>query len=207
MLLAKLDKKLRFLDLANELAHDNTVLLQTTMGAVAVTEQAIINEAHARGMIVPNRKNRDDHGETQAAGAYVAYPKKGIHEWVGSIDINSLYPSAIRACNMGPETIVGQLRPTMTDRLIRENMARGQSFAAAWEGLFGSVEDTAVMERERGTEVTIDWSNGEETVHSAADIWPMIFDSNRPWVITANGTIFTYDKEAGNPGLPKRLYA
>ncbi len=49
MLLAKLDKKLRFLDLANELAHDNTVLLQTTMGAVAVTEQAIINEAHSRG--------------------------------------------------------------------------------------------------------------------------------------------------------------
>jgi DNA polymerase elongation subunit (family B) len=177
------------------------------MGAVAVTEQAIINEAHERGMVVPNRKERLTDEDTQAAGAYVAYPKKGIHEWVGSIDINSLYPSAIRACNMGPETIVGQLRPTMTDRLIRENMARGQSFAAAWEGLFGSVEYTAVMERERGTEVTIDWTNGEETVHSAADIWPMIFDSNRPWVITANGTIFTYEKEAVIPGLLKRWYA
>lgn len=42
LLLAKLDKKLKFLDLANTLAHENTVLLQTTMGAVAVTEQAII---------------------------------------------------------------------------------------------------------------------------------------------------------------------
>ena len=207
MLIAKFDTKLRFLDLANTLAHENTVLLQTTMGAVAVTEQAIINEAHERGMVVPNRKERLTDEDTQAAGAYVAYPKKGIHEWVGSIDINSLYPSAIRACNMGPETIVGQLRPTMTDRLIRENMSRGQSFAAAWEGLFGSVEYTAVMERERGTEITIDWSNGEETVHSAADIWPMIFDSNRPWVITANGTIFTYEKEAVIPGLLKRWYA
>ena len=47
-LLDKLDKKLRFIDLSNELAHANTVLLQTTMGAVAVTEQAIINEAHQR---------------------------------------------------------------------------------------------------------------------------------------------------------------
>ena len=207
MLIAKFDTKLRFLDLANTLAHENTVLLQTTMGAVAVTEQAIINEAHERGMVVPNRKERLTDEDTQAAGAYVAYPKKGIHEWVGSIDINSLYPSAIRACNMGPETIVGQLRPTMTDRLIRENMARGQSFAAAWEGLFGSVEYTAVMERERGTEITIDWTNGEETVHSAADIWPMVFDSNKPWVITANGTIFTYEKEAVIPGLLKRWYA
>jgi DNA polymerase elongation subunit (family B) len=78
------------LDLANTLAHENTVLLQTTMGAVAVTEQAIINEAHERGMVVPNRKERYTDEDTQAAGAYVAYPKKGIHEYIGSIDINSL---------------------------------------------------------------------------------------------------------------------
>jgi DNA polymerase elongation subunit (family B) len=54
-LLAKLEKKLKFIELANEIAHQNTVLLQTTMGAVAVTEQAIVNEAHRRGMIVPGR--------------------------------------------------------------------------------------------------------------------------------------------------------
>ena len=205
--LAAIDKKLRFLDLANTLAHENTVLLQTTMGAVAVTEQAIINEAHERGMVVPNRKERLTDEDTQAAGAYVAYPKKGIHEYIGSIDINSLYPSAIRALNMGPETIVGQLRPTMTDRYIREKMAKGASFAAAWEGLFGSLEYTAVMERQRGTEITIDWSNGEETVHSAAEIWPVIFDSNKPWILSANGTIFTFEKEAIIPGLLKRWYA
>ena len=101
-LLDKLDKKLRFIDLANEIAHDNTVLLQTTMGAVAVTEQAIINESHNRGMIAPNRKEHE--GGTAAAGAYVAYPKKGVHEWIGSMDLNSLYPSVIRAMNMAPET-------------------------------------------------------------------------------------------------------
>jgi DNA polymerase elongation subunit (family B) len=205
--LSSIDKKLRFLDLANTLAHENTVLLQTTMGAVAVTEQAIINEAHERGMVVPNRKERYTDEDTQAAGAYVAYPKKGIHEYIGSIDINSLYPSAIRALNMGPETIVGQLRPTMTDRYIKERMSHGMSFAAAWEGLFGSLEYTAVMERQRGTEVTIDWSNGEETVHSAAEIWPLIFDSNNPWILSANGTIFTFDSEGVIPGLLKRWYA
>ena len=43
MLLNKLDEKLKFMALSSELAHANTVLLQTTMGAVAVTEQAIIN--------------------------------------------------------------------------------------------------------------------------------------------------------------------
>jgi DNA polymerase elongation subunit (family B) len=205
--LAQLDKKLKFLDLANTLAHENTVLLQTTMGAVAVTEQAIINEAHERGLVVPNRKERYSDEDTQAAGAYVAYPRKGIHEYVGSIDINSLYPSAIRALNMGPETIVGQLRPIMTDRYIADKMRSGSSFAAAWEGLFGSLEYTAVIEQQRGTEITIDWQDGEETVHSAYEVWHMIFDSNQPWMITANGTIFTYEREAVIPGLLKRWYA
>jgi len=207
MLIGKLDKKLRFLSLANTLAHENTVLLQTTMGAVAVTEQAIIVEAHERGMVVPNRKERLSDEDTQAAGAYVAYPKKGIHEWIGSIDINSLYPSAIRALNMGQETIVGQLRPIMTDRLIQDKMAQGDSFAAAWEGLFASLEYSAVMEQQRGTEITIDWQDGAETVHSGAEIWHMIFDSNQPWILSANGTIFTYEKEAVIPGLLKRWYA
>jgi len=207
VLLANIDKKLKFLDLANTLAHENTVLLPTTMGAVAVTEQAIINEAHARNMVVPNRKQRLTDEDTQAAGAYVAYPKKGIHEWVGSIDINSLYPSTIRALNMGPETIVGQLVPYMTDNHIQERMRNGASFAAAWEGLFASLEYTAVMEQQRGTEITIRWVNGEESVHSAAEVWKMIFDSHSNWMLSANGTIFTGEVEAVIPGLLERWYA
>ena len=207
LLLHKLDQKLRFLDLANELAHANTVLLQTTMGAVAVTEQAIINEAHERGMVVPNRQQRLTDDDTQAAGAYVAYPKKGIHEWIGSVDINSLYPSAIRALNMGPETIIGQLRPVMTDRYIKEKIDGKSSFAMAWEGLFGSLEYSAVMEQQRGTEITIDWQDGNETVHSAAEIWSMIFDSNQSWMLTANGTIVTYERKGIIPGLLERWYS
>ena len=207
LLLAKLDKKLKFLDLANELAHENTVLLQTTMGAVAVTEQAIINEAHQRGMVVPNRKNRDDQGDTQAAGAYVAFPKRGMHDWIGAIDINSLYPSAIRALNMAQESIVGQLRPIMTDRYIQEKVAAGSSFADAWENMFGSLEYTAVMAGEPGTEITIDWeSDGSSDVMSAADVWRMIFDSNQPWMLSANGTIFSYEQKAVVPGLLERWY-
>jgi DNA polymerase elongation subunit (family B) len=206
-LLDKLDKKLKFLDLANTIAHENTVLLQTTMGAVAVTEQAIINEAHRRGMIVPNRLKMDDRGDTSAAGAYVAYPKKGIHEWIGSLDINSLYPSAIRALNMGPETIVGQLRQDGTKDYIAAEMAKGKSFAAAWEGMFGSVEYTSVMNREVGRDIVIDWEGGGSDTLSAAQVYDLIFESNQPWMISANGTIFTYEVEGIIPGLLKRWYA
>jgi DNA polymerase elongation subunit (family B) len=95
----------------------------------------------------------------------------------------------------------------MTDRYIKDKMTGGASFAGAWEGLFGSLEYTAVMEQQRGAEITIDWKDGEETVYSAAEIWRMIFDSKNPWILTANGTIFTYEKEAVIPGLLKRWYA
>ena len=206
LLLKKLDDKLKFIDLANELAHANTVLLQTTMGAVAVTESAIINEAHERGLVVPNRRERLTGEDTQAAGAYVAFPKKGLHDWIGSVDINSLYPSAIQALNMGNESIVGQLQPIMTDRYIKEKMAKGNSFASAWEGLFGSLEYEAVMSKDVGTEITVEWANGAEDTFSAANIWKMIFDNNNPWILSANGTIFTYETEAVVPGLLKRWY-
>ena len=207
-LLDRLDKKLKFLDLANTLAHENTVLLQTTMGAVAVTEQAIINEAHRRGFQVPNRVKKDDREEnTAAAGAYVAVPKEGIQDWVGSLDINSLYPSAIRALNMGPETIIGQLRQTRTEEFIEIQLAKGKSFAAAWEGKFGCDEFEAVMSQEIGTDITIDWEDKSSDVLSAAEVYRLIFESNQPWMLSANGTIFTYEKEGIIPGLLKRWYS
>ena len=207
-LLDKLDKKLKFLDLTNTLAHECTVLLQTTMGAVAVTEQAIVNEAHHRGLIVPSRNQRDENAANQAAGAYVAYPKKGLHDWIGSMDINSLYPSAIRALNMGPETIIGQLQQDATDQFINKQMlVEKKSFAAAWEGMFGSLEYEAVMRQDKAFEITIDWENGEKDVLSAAEVYRIIHESNQPWMLSANGTIFTYEQEGIIPGLLKRWYS
>ena len=222
MLVYRLHNKLKFLELANQLAHENTVLLPTVMGSVAMIEQAIYNEAHERGMVVPDKKRRSDsEDEQQAAGAYVATPKKGIHEYVGAVDINSLYPSVIRALNMAGETLVGQVRQTLTNNYMREKSVRLGSEkkrkkntdeddvtgSILWEDLFGSLEYAAIMNQERGTQLTIDYSNGTSEEMSAAEIWKMIFDSNRPWMLSANGTIFTNETEGVVPGLLSRWYS
>ena len=207
-LLDKLDKKLRFIDLSNTVAHENTVLLQTTMGAVAVTEQGIVNEAHNRGLQVPNRRPRDDTENTQAAGAYVAFPKKGVHKWVASMDLNSLYPSVIRALNMAPETIVGQIRPEISEARVHEDMnLKKKSFAGSWEGRFSTEEYEAVMEQRKDISLTVDWEDGRTDVLSGAELYQVIFDSHMPWMISANGTIFTMENEGVIPGLLKRWYA
>jgi len=206
MLLYKLDAKLQYIDLVNVLAHANTVTLRTTMGAVAMTDQAIINEAHGRGVMVLDRK-RGDGIETQAAGAYVAYPKKGVHDWIGSMDLNSLYPSLIRALNMSPETIVGQIRQQQTKQEIKEWLAKGEGFADYWDGKFAVHEYEEVMAKNKAYDVIIDWEDGRSTEMSAAEAYELIYLSGNPWMLTANGTIFTFEKQGVIPGLLARWYS
>ena len=221
MLLVKIHRKTKFLELANQLAHENTVLLPTVMGSVAMIEMAIFNEAHARGLMVPDKKHRSDKDdEQQAAGAFVATPKTGMHEYVGAVDINSLYPSVIRAINMAGETIVGQVRQTLTNQYMKDKGLRlaqekkrykagddDVGGAILWEGLFGALEYTAIMNQERGTILTLDYEDGRSEEMSAAEIWKLIFDSHKPWILSANGTIFSYEKEGVVPGLLSRWYS
>jgi DNA polymerase elongation subunit (family B) len=109
---------------------------------------------------------------------------------------------------MGMETVVGQLRPIMTERYLDDLVINHKkSYTGAWENMFGSLEYTAVMEQQRGVELTIDWQDGDSTVHSAAEVWNMIFNSNQPWMLTANGTIVTYERKGVVPGLLERWYA
>jgi DNA polymerase elongation subunit (family B) len=224
MLLVKIDRKNKFIELSSNLAHENCVLLGTTMGAVALIDQAIVNEAHDLGMVVPNRKRDEseretygggddddnddsDVGITGVAGAYVADPKEGMHDWIGGVDINSLYPSAIRALNMSPETVIGHIRPEYTDKLIYKRMKQEKkSFADAWSGMFGTLEYNQVMNQDL-TPITVDFEDGSTSTVSASELYDLVFKSGKRLIISANGTLFTLDKKGIIPGLLARWYA
>lgn len=205
-LLKKLDAKLKFMELTNLIAHANTVGLRSTLGAVAVTDQAVINEAHDQGLVVPDRppRNTDDF---PAAGAYVAVPKAGMHEWIGSMDINSLYPSVIRALNMSTETIIGQVRQSRTNAGIQEYINAGKGVADYWDGKFACQEYESVMSQDPGQLETVDWSDGTSTEMSSAEIYDFVFHSGQPLMISGNGTIFSYANKGIIPGLLERWYA
>lgn len=230
VLLRRLDDKLQFIDLSNVLAHANGVLLPTTMGAVAQTDQAIINEAHSRGLIVPDKVRGQEH--IPAAGAYVATPVKGMHEWIGSIDLNSLYPSILRACNMSPECIIGQVRHDLTDAGIHEFIKRGKGYATKvidptnmdevfrfgkslqdspfpkyWEGKFASNEYELVMAKDKAQPLIVDLEDGNSYSATGAEIYDLVFQGGKPWCITANGTIFTFEKQGVVPSLLERWYS
>lgn len=210
-LLDRLDRKLQFLDLANSIAHENCVLFQNTMGAVAVTDQALLMEAHRLGMVCPNKKrsnNTANDEEVRAAGGWVASPKKGLHEWIGSVDLNSLYPSTIRALNMSPETIVGQVRLDRTNGEIDTyiSAAKKNSFAGWWNDRYHVLEMEDFFEQSIEPSINLDMENGESYQISGKELHQLIFDCGNPWHISANGTIFRHDVEGLIPSLLSRWY-
>jgi DNA polymerase elongation subunit (family B) len=217
MLLVKIDKKKKFIDLANNLAHENCVLLQTTMGAVALIDQGIVNAAHDMDLMVPTRireteLEREERWaeETEmggsVVGAYVADPKPGLHDWLGGVDITSLYPSVIRALNMSPETIVGQIRPILTDAFIKLQIQQKKSFADSWNSVFGTLEYQDVMEQKL-TPLQLDFEDGSEAIVTAKEIYELVFKSGKKLAISANGTIFDYSKMGLIPGVLTKWFA
>lgn len=221
MLLDRMDKKLQYIDLASSIAHNNCVLIPASMGAVAVTEQAIICEAHARDQRVPDRPKRDNQSEDfepdelsgledQAAGGWVQHPKKGLHYWIGASDLNSLYPSVIRACNMSPETLVGQVRIDKTDQEIYDHVSQvgtKYSLSSWWNDRFNVLEMDAIYDRDNSEKLTLDLATGDSIVVTGEEVRRLVFESGNPWCITANGTIFRTDVQGIVPGLLERWYA
>jgi len=60
-----------------------------------------------RNIVVP--QFRDVKKERAAEGAYVKDPQVGMHNWVVSFDLNSLYPHLIMQYNISPETYEGRV--------------------------------------------------------------------------------------------------
>lgn len=207
MLLNKLDRKLQYISLANGIAHNNVVLFPHTMGTVTTTEQAIIIEAHANNKIVPNRK-QDDGGDPRAAGGWTHINKKGLHKFVSNTDMNSLYPTTIRALNMSPETLVGQIRLDRNKAALKEYMARGKKykFSMFWHGKFNVMEMDYVYNKDISENLTLDMADGSSYQLTGAEIYKLVFESGKPWNISANGTIFRYDKVGVIPSLLTRWY-
>lgn len=209
-LVKRIDDEKKFIDLTNLLAHNNGVLLETTLGTVGITEQAIINQGHyfsEEELIFPSKPKKDEN-ESGAAGAFVSPPKVGIRKLVAGNDINSLYPSTIRALNMSPETLIGHINSDETENHIIEkvNSGEAESFAEAWQPFFNTFEFDRVY---NGTDedVTFEFNRSDEKITAPAyKIKEMIYDDEK-FSISANGTVFSREKKGVIPALLERWYS
>ena len=182
--IVKLEDKYKFIQLVNQMAHENTVPFNAMLGTVRYVETGIMNFCHnlpdnlaklfGRSELIACDKAFSTVKNKKVEGAIVMVPRMGLWEWLGSVDLTSLYPSVIRALNMSIETFIGQFGPV-------DDPQYGED---AWYAIWKKLPTKWIA--------NID---GEEFEMSGAEWHDFMRSQN--WAISAFGTIFDQSK----PGM------
>jgi DNA polymerase elongation subunit (family B) len=172
------EDKLGYVALANEMIHLSTGEFKHVGGTLKLAELAAINYCHnVFNTIVNDMDIPEESG--QIKGALVLLPQIGLHQYVGSVDINSLYPSAIRAINISPETIVGQFT--------------------------GHEADAQCIAKKADNTIILEYEDGNTEEHTAAD-WKQVLLDNK-WAVSGYGTVFDQNKQGTIPQILADWYA
>jgi DNA polymerase elongation subunit (family B) len=103
-LIIKLEGKLKLIELALTLAYDTKTNFEDVFAQTRMWDSLIYNHLLPKKIIVPPKKFKKKVSAFE--GAYVKEPQVGMHDWVASFDLNSLYPHLLIMYNISPETII-----------------------------------------------------------------------------------------------------
>jgi len=154
-LVDRLEDKLGLITLAVTMAYQAGVNYTDTFGTTAIWDSIIYRQLNDKKVAIPFA---EDKHKTMYPGGYVKDPHVGMHEWVTSFDLNSLYPSIIMQYNMSPETIAnGMTEQVNVDGLLLDNKpvrtkdmalaANGQYFRTDKKGILPEIIDEMYTER------------------------------------------------------------
>ena len=104
-LVDRLEDKMKLIELCLTMAYDYKVNYTDVYSQVRCWDTLIYNHLLEKNIIIPPRE--DQIKDSQYEGAYVKDPQLGLHNWIVSFDLNSLYPHLIMQYNISPETFVG----------------------------------------------------------------------------------------------------
>ena len=106
-LVYRLDQKMKLIEQVYAIAYDGKVNFIDSLTTVGMWDIIIHNYLLSKKIAV-HLKERGDKPR-QIEGAYVKDPQCGLHKWVASFDLNSLYPHLMMQYNISPETLRGQM--------------------------------------------------------------------------------------------------
>ncbi len=96
---------MKLIELCLTMAYDYKVNYTDVYSQVRCWDTIIYNHLLTKNIIIPPRE--DQIKDSQYEGAYVKDPQLGLHNWIVSFDLNSLYPHLIMQYNISPEMFVG----------------------------------------------------------------------------------------------------
>ena len=113
-----LEDKMKLIELCLTMAYAAKVNYTDVLGAVRYWDVLIHNYLMKKGIVIPQKSSKNKSAKFE--GAYVKDPQVGMHKWVLSFDLNSLYPHLIMQYNISPETLKSEKTvPGMTvDKLL-----------------------------------------------------------------------------------------
>lgn len=172
------EDKLGYVELANQMVHLSTGLFKHVGGTLKLAELATINFCHhTLDKIVNNVPVGSD--KVSIKGAFVLIPQVGMHSNIGSVDLNSLYPSAIRSINISPETLIGQFTRNIKDA----------------EAIANNSDEPIILMTDSG-----------EVLSMPATKWKSVLFKQK-WAVSGYGTVFDQNVTGIIPSILDTWYA
>jgi DNA polymerase elongation subunit (family B) len=109
LLVYKLDKELGFMELLLEMAYQAKLpKFDIALATINMWEIICYNHLYEKGIMTEVKEQSEKKDIDKYEGGFVKEPMVGMHDWVISFDLTSLYPSLIRMVNIGPETYLNK---------------------------------------------------------------------------------------------------
>ena len=106
-LVRKLDEKLKYIDLCFNIIQFSNISWDSVYTTLHIVDGILYEHLikQSRVMKVVNR----DVEKQPFMGAYVRKPISGVHDWLGDLDLTSLYPYIMARYNINADTYVGKV--------------------------------------------------------------------------------------------------
>ena len=136
-LVDKLEDKMKLIELCLTMAYEAKVNYTDVLGSVRYWDVLIYNYLRNKNIVIPQKMQAEK--VDQYEGAYVKEPQVGMHKWVMSFDLNSLYPHLIMQYNISPETLMnggGEPAEGMVDKILNGKMVNTTEYCMTPNGAF-----------------------------------------------------------------------
>ena len=145
-LVDKLEDKMRLIELCLTMAYDGKVNMTDVLGQVRYWDIVIYNHLRKKNIVIPQKMEHEKSEKFE--GAYVKDPLVGMHKWVMSFDLNSLYPHLIMQYNISPETLVNSgadMVEGMVDKILDGKAKNDTEHCMTPNGAFFSKKDKGFL--------------------------------------------------------------
>jgi DNA polymerase elongation subunit (family B) len=116
-LIQRFEDETGLLSLVMTVAYGGGVNFNDAFGTVGIWETTLYRRLIKAGR-VPPIKGGPGQRAGDLVGGFVKDPKVGMHPWVVSFDLNSLYPHLMLQYNMSPETYLENERQYVTQEMV-----------------------------------------------------------------------------------------